>query len=229
MKGGAAIVRGRLALLTLGALIVAPPARADWATGAYLGASLTLPNSLTLRTGPIEQTIDDVHYQSESFRSPQYYGVRLGYYFQRRPSLGIEGELIHLKAFAKITPALRDVGIDRFSISHGLNYLLANVVVRRPLGAAVDRPRGWVTARAGAGLTVPHGESSIAGVAQEQYERGRGGVQLAAGGEVRLVSRLTAFGEYKLTHARARVSVTGGTIEGGFLSHQVAFGLGWQR
>jgi lipid A oxidase len=220
-------VRGRTALLTLAALAVASPAGADWAAAAYLGASLTLSNSLTIRTGAIERTVDGVAYRSESFQSPQYYGLRLGYYFQRRPSLGIEGELIHLKVFADITPALRAAGIDRFSISHGLNYVLANVAWRRAIAGDRDRPRGWITGRAGAGFTVPHGESTVGGVSQEQYERGGPGVQLAAGGEVRVVSSLTAFGEYKLTHASARVSVAGGTIEGGFLSHQIAFGVGW--
>jgi Outer membrane protein beta-barrel domain len=217
----------RIAAVMCVVLAAAAPASADWTAGAFLGASFTRPNSITVRTASIDRTFDDVHYAAESFRSPQYYGVRGGYYFARRPSLGIEGEFIHLKAFATITPELRAAGIERFSISHGLNYVLANVAWRRPLGADADRPRGWITARAGAGLTVPHGESMVGGIVQQQYERGGAGVQLAAGGEVRVASGLTAFGEYKLTHASPTVSVAGGTIEGGFLSHQLAFGLAW--
>jgi Outer membrane protein beta-barrel domain len=220
-------IGARLALLALAAIAIASPAHADWAAWAYLGASHTVSNSLRLRTDSAELTFTDVGYRSESFRSPQYYGLRVGHYFHRWPWLGIEGELIHVKAFAEDTPALLAGGVRRFSMSHGLNYLLANIAWRRPLGGTIDRPRGWITARGGAGPTVPHTESAIGGVSQQQYEIGRLGGQLAAGAEMRVVSRLTAFGEYKLTRAHARVGVAGGTMEGNFLTHQIAFGLGW--
>jgi opacity protein-like surface antigen len=224
---GPLTIGARLALLALAAIAIASPARADWAIGAYLGASHTVSNSLRLQTGSAELTFNDVGYRSESFRSPQYYGLRVGHYFRRRPWLGIEGELIHVKTFAEVTPGLLEGGVQRFSISHGLNYLLANVAWRRPIGGTIDRPRGWITARGGAGPTVPHGESTVGGVSQEQYEIGRLGGQLAAGAEVRVASQLTAFCEYKLTRAHARIAVAGGTMEGSFLAHQIAFGLGW--
>jgi hypothetical protein len=224
---GPLTIGARLALLALAIIATASPAHAGWAAWAYLGASHTMSNSLRLRTASAELTFTDVGYRSESFRSPQYYGLRVGYYFHRRPWLGIEGELIHEKVFAEDTPALLAGGVQRFSMSHGLNYLLANIAWRRPMGGTIDRPRGWITARAGAGPTVPHTESAVGGVTQQQYEIGRVGGQLAAGAEIRVVSRLTAFGEYKLTRAHARVAVAGGTMAGKFLTHQIAFGLGW--
>ena len=150
----------------------AAPARADWLFGAYLGASHTLANSLSVRTGSVSQTVEEVTYRSESFRSPQYYGVRLGYFFRQQPRFGIEAELIHLKVFANVTPALLAMGVRQFSISHGLNHVVANIVLRQPVGGSADRPRGWITARGGAGFTVPHGESLVDGTFQEQYERG---------------------------------------------------------
>ena len=79
-----------------------------------------------------------------------YYGYRVLWTRLRQGRIGFEAELIHLKVYADTaapvsvrgrildapvdrTMRLGDV-VERFSISHGLNLLFGNLVLRRPLG-----------------------------------------------------------------------------------------------
>ena len=111
--------------------------------------------------------------------------------------------------------------VQRFSISHGLNLVVANVVWRTPLGKGVR-----LTARGGAGFAMPHGESQILGVYQEQYEISSAAFQGALGVEKRFPQHVSAFGELKLTTASPKVHVSGGTIQGRYFSQHFAAGLG---
>lgn len=212
----------RGALLCLVAALGFPAAaRAEWTAAAYLGASHTVPATLTIDlTSPqVHETHSDVRFTSRSFESPQYFGYRGGWFPSADARVGIEGEVTHLKVYAA-EGALGPL-VQRFSISHGLNLVLANVVWRRPLGKGVR-----LTARGGAGLAIPHGESLILGVYQEQYEISSAAFQGALGAEKRFRQHITAFGEFKLTTASPKVHVSGGTIEGRYVSQHFAAGLG---
>ena len=128
--------------------------------------------------------------------APIYYGYRIGY-FPKSSWFGIEGELIHIKAIAdtarnvEITGTLRNspangslplsAVVEHFSLTHGVNLLLVNGVFRRPLGVRGEHPRWILTARLGAGASVPHAESTISGRHVERYEWGEMSVQAAAG------------------------------------------------
>ncbi len=202
-------------------LLSATPAQADWVAAAFLGTAWTSPARLTVDLGSRSQdTFDDVTFDSRSFDLPLYYGYRVAW-FPRDSGWGAEGELIHLKVYAR--PGTLGPTVRRFSISHGLNMLLANAVVRRPLDQG---RRIYATARLGAGVTVPHGESDIDGVTQEQYEWGSLVLQGAIGTEFRIARHARLLAEYKLTTAAPTVSVAGGTIQGRYLSQHLAAGLG---
>lgn len=212
----------RASLISLAAVLcLALPARAEWTAAAYLGASHSVPATLTvdLTSPQVHETHDDVHFESRSFQSPQYFGYRGGWFPSADASIGIEGELTHLKVYAA-EGALGPM-VERFSISHGLNLVLANIVWRRPLGKGVR-----LTARGGAGFAMPHGESQILGVYQEQYEISSAAFQGAIGAEKRFRQHISAFGELKLTTASPKVHVSGGTIEGRYFSQHFAAGLG---
>jgi hypothetical protein len=236
---GGAICRLTVCVICLSAVA---PLEADWALAGFLGTVGTRANTLTLLQPDIGTSVslDPVHYQSESFSSPLYYGFRLTSFL--RHDFGLEGEFFHAKAYAR-TGAMVDgrgtVGgapldgsvrldsiVERFSMSHGLNFLLANAVYRHQIGHAA-RPRAWLLARAGAGMTVPHVESAIHGRYQEQYERGGPACQIAVAGEWRLAGPLYAAVDYKLTTTSVSVAVTGGTVSGRFTSNHVAFGIAW--
>jgi hypothetical protein len=213
----------RVVLFAVGAwLISSTPAQADWSLAAYLGNTWTSPADLTVDRAASggRTTLSDVTFDSRSFESPLYYGYRFGW-FQEGSGIGVEGELIHLKVHAR--PERLGADVRQFSISHGLNLLLANAVVRRPLPSS---HRASMTARLGAGVTIPHAESDVGGVTQEQYEWGSLALQAAFGTEVRIAGGARLLAEYKLTTAAPTVSVAGGTIQARYLSQHLAAGLG---
>ena len=219
-------------------VLLAPAmARAEWIAAASLGHAATRPGTVTLAR-PARQThleIPDVDFRGESFRSPPYYALRLTW-IKPGQWVGIEGEFIHAKAFAetshieRIRGALDGVPIDaraplasviqRLAMSHGLNFLLANVVVRHEVV-----PRLVLAARVGAGPTLVHAESTIAGNVLEQYQSGGFGVQAGGGIELTVWGALGAVGEYKFTETTADIDIPDGTATIPVRSHHGTFGV----
>lgn len=235
----------RLAVgLAAGVLLLAgsaPTARADWRVGAFLGSASTAASSIRLvqPASGTDLTFEPVTWDDESFVQPPYYGYRIGCSLPFAPRLSIEAEFIHLKIYADTAASVEvrgtDAGapvdraepldrtIERFSISHGVNFVLVNAVYRRPLGPAAS-DRLTLTARAGLGPTVPHGESTIRGESRDRYELGALGWQVSAGVEVRVAGGLHALVDYKFTRTRQAVGVVGGTAHALARTHHVVFG-----
>jgi opacity protein-like surface antigen len=82
--------------------------------------------------------------------------------------------------------------------------------------------------RAGVGPTIPHAESVVSGVFQEQYELGAVGWQVASGVEARLTRGLLAVAEYKFTRTTQTVGVSGGEAETAIRTHHFAVGAGYR-
>ena len=94
-------------------------------------------------------------------------------------------------------------------------------VLRRPLGERL----AWTT-RAGAGPMLPHAESQVLGVVQQQYEYAGIGVQAGSGLEWRFRGPLAALVEYKFTYGAPRITLAdGGEGRMRAATHQIAFGL----
>ncbi len=218
--------RARVACLMTLCWGVPASARADWSIAAYLGASFTRPATLVLTErssdGRTRDTVTwpDVSFASRSFASPPYYGYRVTWFPGRARHLGLGAELTHLKVYAPSDLPEQPI-LTRFSISHGLNLLTANVVWRE---RATERV--FLTARAGAGVAIPHAESTVRGVDQEQYEVSGVALQATVGPELIVSRYLRAFAEYKLTTAAPVVSVAGGTISGRYSSQHLTAGMG---
>lgn len=224
-----------------------PAARGGWVVAAYLGGARTAASDLRVSQPPLDSdlTFEGVRLRSRSFDPPLYYGLRAGYFIPRAPSLGLEAEFIHLKVFSDPGQRVRVAGrrggaavdaemplgeiVQQYSISHGVNLLLFNAALRRGLGRSDEAPGGRlvVSARAGAGPTLPHTESSVEGRRQEQYEVGRLGWQLAGGSELKLWGGLHALGEYKFTRTRQRGKVFSGEAESLLRTHHGVFGLSY--
>ena len=212
-----------------------------WVVAAYLGGAHTASSDLTISQPTLGNnlTFEDVRLRSRSFDPPLYYGFRGGYFLNQAPFLGFEAEFIHLKVFSdpqqrvRVTGQHRGVPIDRelllgelvqqYSISHGVNLLLFNVAGRQRIGGE----HLIVTARAGLGPTLPHTESRIEDQAQEQYEIGRLGWQVAGAAEFKLWQRLYVLGEYKFTRSKQRGKVSSGTAESLRRTHHGVFGLSY--
>ena len=240
--GRAHLLLAATCICTAGAV----PADAQWVIGGYLGAARTISSALSVAqpTAGTDVTFASVDYDGESFTPPVYYGYRIGYFLPQVPWLGVEAEFIHLKAYARTDALTRASGRDRgmpvdrdvpirdilesFSISHGLNFALVNVVARRPLGGrAGAAARVALLGRLGIGPTIPHAESQIGGISREGYEIGAPGLHLAGGVEVRMWRELAAMTEYKLTRTDQNVAIHEGQAHGRFTSHHGVFGLAW--
>jgi len=233
-----------LALLVL-CLLSARAADAQWYVSGYLGANHTLPSTVSIDQPALNTSLEfaDVTFDARPFESPQYYGVRVGRLLGERRRFGVEFEWFHPKVYADTsetvhitgalagahldTTARMDTLVQRYSMSHGMNFALVNVVLRIPMSEDADSfaSRVALTGRAGAGPMIPHGESEIAGQIDEQYEVAGVGYQFAGGVDVRLAGHLSVLVDYKFGHASPEITVFNGTGQTTASMHQLAFGV----
>ena len=212
---------------------------------AYLGTLWTQPSTARLDQPAQHTSIEfiDLHYRAESSKPRRYYGYRVGWIPSSRRWMAIEAEHVHAKVFAetghivRARGTLRGVPIDisqkvsliveDLSMSHGLNFIFGNFVIRREFGRELGagRRRAIASARVGAGPTVPHAESTIGGVTREQYEYGGIGAQVGGGIEIAVWRGLYVLGEYKFTGTHARIGVDGGEAVIPARSHHVVGGM----
>ena len=216
---------------------------AQWEVAGYIGGAHTQNSTLNLCRPSLGTNLrfSNVSYRGESFQSPLYYGLRGGYIL--RPHWVGEIEFTHLKVFANAnlpvsisgtvngvpvsTHEPMDTIIQSFGISHGVNLLTGDIVFRqrlwRPLsGNGVGRLT--VTVRFGAGATIPHAETIIAGHADEHYQIGSPAIQLGGGVEVWVWRKLHWMAEYKYTRTNEQVSVYSGNVTTLLQSHQIVTG-----
>lgn len=226
-----------------------PPPRdpGGWVVTAYVGGARTSSSPLSISQPSLanELTFEDVQFRSRSFDPPLYYGLRGAHFLRRLPLLGVEAEFIHLKVYSDPRQRVRAGGVrggapvnrelelgeivQQYSISHGVNLLLFNAAVRRGVGRSAESPAGRLifTGRAGLGPTLPHTESRVEGLAQEQYEVGRLAWQAAGSAEIKLWRGLHALGEYKFTRTRQEGKIASGTAESLLRTHHGVFGLSY--
>ena len=187
-----------------------------------MGASATSSNTLTV-TSPSGSALalNDVAYKGQAFRSPWYYGVRVGWLPSGTRGLGYEVEWTHAKAIAQIDPHLSP--LNAFQQSHGLNFLLGNVAYRFSPGC---NSRCTAVVRGGAGISTPHAESTYLNEHQEQYQYGGPAWQAGAGLEFRLWQFVYAIGDARITRVTERhLRAAGADIAGTFFTRHVDFGV----
>lgn len=212
----------RFACLFLVLLCVPCSAHADWLFGGYMGASATSSNSLTVTPAAgASFSVPDVAYKGQAFRSPWYYGVRVGWLPSATRGLGYEIEWNHAKAIAQIDP--RSFALNAFQQSHGLNFLLGNVAYRFTPGCA---GRCAAVVRGGLGISTPHVETTFANVHQEQYQYGGPAWQLGTGLEYRLWQFVYAVGDARITRVTEKhLRGAGAELSGTFFTRHVDFGV----
>ena len=123
-----------------------PHARADWLFGGYMGASGTSSNTLTVTPAAgAPFSLPDVAYKGQAFRSPWYYGVRVGWLPAATKGFGARGRVDARESHRADRSARFD--LNAFQQSHGLNFLLGNRRVsvlarlRRPVHGGRPRRR----------------------------------------------------------------------------------------
>ena len=213
----------RASVVCLAVLTFPSVARADWLLSMYVGAGATSSNTLTITSASGSAvTVGDIDYQGKSWSSPPYYGYRIGW-TPAAHHLGVEGEFTHAKAIAK---SIGPGDLTAFQLSHGLNFILGNVVYRT---SPYCGGRCTLVARGGAGITYPHVEATFRGVTTYEYEYAGFGAQGAVGIEVKLAPHLFIVGDARLTHARVRAElVDGGKLAGPFTTRHADIGIAWR-
>jgi len=205
-------------------LVVATPhaAHADWLFGGYMGAAGTSSSTLTVTPAAgAPFSIPDVAYKGQAFRSPWYYGVRVGWLPAATKGIGLEVEWNHAKAIAQIDPRSSD--LNAFQQSHGLNFLLGNVAYRFSPGCS---GRCTAVMRGGAGISTPHVESTFRNAHQEQYQYGGPAWQAGAGLEYHLWQFVYGIADARVTRVSEKhLRGAGADIAGSFFTRHVDFGI----
>jgi len=196
------------------AMVISPlAARGETQVAAYLGNSWTARSDVSLAG----RTFPGVAWETRSFQSPPYYGVRAAHFFSEESGWGLALDFFHDKAYAadgSIAPALR-----RLSFSHGLNHVTVDVDWRTRAGPL--RPYGGV----GAGSLVPHVEAQSDSASVDEYQWFRGiSAKAQVGVQWRLPGPAGIFLEYRLTFAYLRVSVPGGDLSTWLRTHHLVAG-----
>ncbi len=174
---------------------------------------------------------------------PIYYGVRVTHYFPRRPDWGVALDFFHYKALSDTDATVPVTGtrggasvnaperlgdtIQRFDMSHGVNYLTLNAVHRwrlRPDGPRFPRGRLQPYLGAGIGAVIPHVETKIGGVSKQSYQWRGPGFQVFAGASYALSPRWSLFGEYKFTHTTLTVDIPNGDAHTTLDTHHLVLG-----
>jgi len=223
-------------------------AAAQWYIGTFTGGNVTHAATVILDQPGRDRLLEfeNVHFAARPLESPQYYGARLGYFFDAG-RFGLELEFLHVKVIGLtdrlVTVTGREAGvpvnaqmrmdaiIQRHAMTHGLNFLMANVAWRRALGGTSGSAPVTLVLRAGAGPVVPGVDSVVDHVSVQEYQYAGLGGQLAAGLDIRLRGPLSATVEYKFTGTRPIIDLACGTSRMTALTHHVAagFALGFSR
>ncbi len=209
---------------------------------AYLGKNFPSSTNLTI-SQDINKTFlkfENVKLSDKSFEFPLYYGVKFSYNlnFVSQHLFG-EIEFIHSKVYSDPEQVVKAIGIYRdslldsfvrfgnivqnFSISHGLNYLLLNFGYKFSLQTKIIPYFKF-----GAGISIPHFETTVDSLSFERYEVNDFVVQLAGGLSLKLYKNFFGLLEFKYTQGEIiKAGIFGGTADTEIKMFHIVFGLGY--
>ena len=238
-----------VAPLAIGLLLLGLPAavHGEAFLDLYAGKSFTQDSDLRIKQSRLgnDYTFEDVSFRDDSFKDPPYYGVRAGYFFERYPWLGLAVEFFHMKITAD-TSDVRPVDgtrngvalsggakvnsiVQRFAVTHGVNYLTLDALFRYPLLQSPERfPRGRLQLYTGVGLgpVIGHPETRVDNIRSEPgYELAGLGVQGFVGARFLILKNLGLFTEYKFSHSALEVTVPSGHGRVHENTHHIVGGL----
>ena len=222
----------RLSCLIVGTMAcVAGTAFAETTVLFFLGTSFTSNSNVHIRqpsTGT-DAIFRNVSWESNSFKMPFYYGIRVNHFFEGQPNFGIGLEFTHDKAYARTgqvvhvdgtwngVPVNEDARMDQrvqsFSMSHGVNILALNGYYREMYQMNNSFPDGRSQPYVGAGLTyyVLHPENAVSGQYNDESYKGAGfGYQLLGGLKYGITPAGGVFAEAKYNSGNVEVDTAGG-------------------
>lgn len=211
----------------------------------FTGVALSQDSDLRLRQpGDTDLTFHSVSFEGRDFSTPPYYGARFLWFSEETSHWGFGAEFIHIKLYADTDDTVHVTGrrngagvndnemindtIESFSISHGLNFALADIVYRWLPGQRGEDLLGHLQPYAGLGLglAIPHVESNVGGTFHEEYQLHGPGVEALAGVNIELTRHWGLMFEYKFTYADLEsLDIPGGSIELTPLTHNLVTGF----
>jgi lipid A oxidase len=220
-------------------------AEAEVELSIFTGVALSQDSDLDLRqSGGTDLTFHDVPFEGRDFEAPPYYGARLLWFPSDTSHWGFGAEFFHMKMYAQTDSSVHVTGrrngvgvndneridntIESFSLSHGLNYALGDIVYRWQPGNRGEDFLGHLEPYVGVGLgaTIPHVESNVGGNFHEEYQFHGPGVEGLAGMNVALTRHIGLMFEYKFTYSNLdSLDIPGGSIEVTPLTHHLVTGL----
>lgn len=234
---------GSIAVAVL--LFFNPTARSEVDLSIFTGVALSQDSDLDLhQDGGTDLTFHSVSFEGRDFETPPYYGARALWFPSLESHWGFGAEFFHMKMYAQTGDTVRVSGrrnrvgvnaneriddtIEQFSLSHGLNYALGDIVYRWFPGQRGEDFLGHLQPYAGIGigLAIPHVESKVNGTFHEEFQVHGPGVQALAGVNVVLTRHWGLMFEYKFTYANLdSLDIPGGSIEVTPLTHHLVTGL----
>jgi hypothetical protein len=215
-------------------------ALAEITLDVYTGTSFYQPSELVIwQEGYETVTVGQVQYRTDPWSdfpniTGNYYGVRLGYFFETLPWFGVELEQLHSKAIYTTGDDPQGV-VQHFEVTDGMNFVMVNGVVR--LGDSVSElyPRGseQLLFRVGVGPTISKPASTIRGKDDGYSNSGTlNGYALAGvGGQLAMQYKqfilpwLAYSFEYKFTYTLATVPIADGTVVTPLAAGHAVFGV----
>jgi lipid A oxidase len=234
-----------LAYLLLAVVGFSTKAKGEVELSIFTGVALTQDNDLRLQqNGGTDLTFHDVSYEGRDFDTPPYYGARALWFPSEASHWGFGAEFFHMKLYAETDSTVHVTGrrngagvddneridntIESFSLSHGLNYALGDIVYRWQPGRRGEDFLGHLEPYVGLGLgaAIPHVESGVNGKFHEEYQLHGPGVEALAGMNIALTHHIGLMFEYKFTYANLdSLDIPGGSIEVTPLTHHLVTGL----
>ena len=210
-KTGLAVAVGIAAVVCAAPTASAGEQSPSFVAQVFGGTVLNVPTTLTLSQAGFPDLEHDANWTSKSLDQPFYWALRLRW---QQPDSGWELQLLHHKLILENTTA----DIRHFEVTHGFNLLTAHRVWRR------ER----LHLRLGAGVVLPHAESTVRGrYAATGAYRIRGPAAMAgAGWEQPIVRGVVATAEAQAIAASAKVDIADGRARVVALGLHVLLGLG---
>jgi len=197
--------------------------------------------------GGTDLVYQDVQWDTEPYKMPPYYGIRVTHWFENQPKWAIAVDFTHAKMISDLEQQVSVSGQragfpvngaarlgDMFralEFSDGHNLLTVNAVRRwqlyRENGGATLRNMYFYTG-GGAGVAVPHVEVTITGSDTQEYQIAGPAAQFLGGVSVPLGQRFEFLTEYRLTYADIETDLQGGgNLSTDALTHHLNFGVGF--
>ena len=194
-------------------------AQAEWYVGAYGGiATPGAFSNATLSSPTLGGGVSNARINDLELKSSLVGGVKAGYFFDKRPWLGLETDLYTLKPDVKQQTIIGGTTTGRVfadnlpTTSLRLTTWAFNVIIRSPSMGDIFQPYGGM----GYGLFIAN---SSAGEHSDTHVSP--GFQLVAGARVLLTPKWALFGEFKFNRATIRF----GDFRGNYESQIFAAGV----